>query len=467
MRDNSLHHVVIVGGGFGGLHAAKALRRAPVRITLVDRRNFHLFQPLLYQVAAGGLSAGDIAYPLRAVFADDPQVSVLMAEVVDFDLAQRKVFLRDGELAYDTLIVATGAIPQYFGHEHWAERAPGLKGIEDALEMRRRILLAFEAAERESSPDKRRALMTFVIIGGGPTGVELAGTLGELAQSTLKHYFRQIDTAEATIRLVENSDRLLPSYPPELSAKAEAALTRLGVTVRRGTAVSDIHDDAVMLRSGDVVERLVARTVLWGAGVRASRLGEILAKHSGGELDHIGRVKVEPDLSLPGYPDVFIIGDLAHFAHQDGKPLPGLAAEQLAHRHARVFSLLTQRLPCRRSRRISPRQVLGRCLSHSERHAHFKMRASVLDKRLAIGLDGAPTGRAGARQGRYLSTKRAGTEFAQLHPRDRLATSVACPSEMRCCHVKEASLVGRRLPAGSFGRQRRKGPVMIYTQWCS
>jgi NADH:ubiquinone reductase (H+-translocating) len=209
--------------------------------------------------------------------------------------------------------------------------------------MRRRILLAFEAAERESSPDKRRALMTFVIIGGGPTGVELAGTLGELAQSTLKNYFRQIDTAEATILLVENSDRLLPSYPVELSAKAEAALTRLGVTVRRGTAVSDIHDGAVMLRSGDGVERLVARTVLWAAGVRASRLGEMLAKYSGVELDHIGRVKVEPDLSLPSYPDVFVIGDLAHFAHQDGKPLPGLAAVARQQGHY-VGNLIGRRL---------------------------------------------------------------------------------------------------------------------------
>ena len=326
MQNVQFHQVVIIGGGFGGLYAAKALRRAPVRVTLVDKRNFHLFQPLLYQVATGGVSPGDIAYPLRSVFARDAHFSVIMAEVSDIDVSQRTVILRDGSLTYDTLILATGASHQYFGHHEWAQTAPGLKTIEDALEIRRRIFLAFEMAEREPDPERRRALMTFVIIGGGPTGVELAGTLGELTHRTLKNHFRSIDPAEANIFLLEGGERILLAFPPDLSAKAAAALTHVGVTVRTRTLVTDMRDSTVTMRSGEAIENLQARTILWTAGVKASVMGEVLAKHTGVTLDRAGRVQVEPDLTIPGHPEIFVIGDLAHFSHQDGKPLPGVAA---------------------------------------------------------------------------------------------------------------------------------------------
>jgi NADH dehydrogenase len=326
MQSAPLHRVVIVGGGFGGLYAAKALRRAPVRVTLVDKRNFHLFQPLLYQVATGGVSAGDIAYPLRSIFARDRHFSVIMAEVLDIDVSQRSVILHDGSLTYDTLILAPGSTHQYFGHDAWAQHAPALKTIEDALEIRRRIFLAFEAAERESDPEKRRAFMTFVIVGGGPTGVELAGTLGELAHGTLKHDFRSIDPADAEILLVEGAGRILTAFPPDLSAKAEAALRRLGVTMRTNTLVTDLRDNAVTMRHGESMETLQTRTILWTAGVKSSALGEALAKRTAIELDRAGRVKVGADLSIPGHPEVFVIGDLAHYIHQDGKPLPGLAS---------------------------------------------------------------------------------------------------------------------------------------------
>jgi len=326
MQNTPLHHVVIIGGGFGGLYAAKALRHVPVRVTLVDKRNFHLFQPLLYQVATGGLSPGDIAHPLRSVFARDRHISVMLAEVIDIDVTQRTVILRDGSLTYDTLVIAVGASHQYFGHDEWQQHAPGLKTIEDALEIRRRIFLAFEAAEREPDPTKRQALMTFVIIGGGPTGVELAGTLGELAHTTLKGHFRAIDPTHANIFLVEGQERVLPTFPVDLSAKAEVALRRLGVTVRTHTRVSDIDPNTVTLQHGDVTGSIHAHTILWTAGVKAPGIGAALAKHIEVELDRAGRVMVEPDLTIPGHPEIFVIGDLATFVHQDGKPLPGLAA---------------------------------------------------------------------------------------------------------------------------------------------
>lgn len=344
MRQNApRHQVVILGGGFGGLYAAKAVRRAPVGVTLVDKRNFHLFQPLLYQVATGGVSPGDIAYPLRSVFTRDANVSVVMAEVSDIDVAQRTVILRDGSLTYDTLILATGASHQYFGHDAWAHTAPGLKTIEDALEIRRRIFLAFEMAERETDPARRRALTTFVIIGGGPTGVELAGTLGELAHGTLKDYFRSIDPAEASIVLLEGGERILAAFPPDLSAKAAAGLTHLGVTVRTRTHVIDIGDSTVTVQSGEAQASLQARTILWTAGVKASVLGEVLAKHTGVTLDRSGRVQVEPDLTIPGHPEIFVIGDLAHCADQHGQPLPGVAA--VAMQQGRyVGTLISRRL---------------------------------------------------------------------------------------------------------------------------
>jgi NADH:ubiquinone reductase (H+-translocating) len=326
MQSTPLHHVVIIGGGFGGLYAAKALRDAPVRVTLVDRRNFHLFQPLLYQVATGGVSAGDIAYPLRSIFARDRHFSVIMSEVIDIDVSQRTVILRDGRVTYDTLILAPGSTHQYFGHDTWEQHAPALKTIEDALEIRRRIFRAFEAAEQEPDPGKRRALMTFVIVGGGPTGVELAGTLGELAHGTLKHDFRAIDPADAKIFVLEGGERILSAFPPDLSAKAEATLTRLGVTVRTGTLVTDLHNNTVTMRRGESTEDLQTHTILWTAGVKSSPLGEVLTKRTGVELDRAGRVKVEADLTIPGHPELFVVGDLAHVSDRDGKPLPGLAS---------------------------------------------------------------------------------------------------------------------------------------------
>jgi NADH dehydrogenase len=317
--------VVIVGGGFGGLHAAKALKNAPVQITLVDRRNFHLFQPLLYQVATGGLSPANIASPLRAVLKRQRNVEVWLAEVIDIDVANREVILRESRLPYDTLIVSTGATHHYFGHQEWEQAAPGLKTIEDATEIRRRVLVAFEAAEREADPAKRAAWLTFVIVGGGPTGVELAGALGELAHHTLRRDFRAIDPSQAVVILLEGLDRILPAYPPELSAKAVQSLERLGVTVRTGALVTDLHEERVVFRHADRTEELAARTVLWAAGVLASPLARVLAQATGAGLDRAGRIVVEPDLTLPGHPEIFVIGDMANFSHQHNKPLPGVA----------------------------------------------------------------------------------------------------------------------------------------------
>ena len=319
------HRVVIIGGGFGGLYATKALRRAPVHVTLIDRRNFHLFQPLLYQVATGALSPGEIASPLRFVFRRLKNVEVLLAEVTDLDPANRRVILGDGEAGYDTLIVAAGASHHYFGHDEWAPLAPGLKTIEDATEIRSRILRAFEKAEREPDTEARRAWLTFVIVGGGPTGVELAGALGEIANDTLRGDFRHINPAEASILLVEGTDRVLPAYPADLSAKAEEALIRLGVRSMTGTLVTAIDAGGVTVRRGDVTEHIRARTVLWSAGVEASPLGRVLAERAGAQLDRAGRVMVEPDLTIGGHPEILVIGDLANFSHQTGKPLPGVA----------------------------------------------------------------------------------------------------------------------------------------------
>ena len=324
------HHVVIVGGGFGGLYAAKALGQRSlydsVRVTLVDKRNFHLFQPLLYQVATGTVSPADIASPLRSIVNRNRNVQVLMEEAVDVDLDQQRLICKDDQVIdFDSLIVATGVSHSYFGNEHWQEVAPGLKTIEDALEIRRRVFGAFEAAEREPDLEKRRAWLTFVIVGGGPTGVELAGAIAELAYHVLKDDFHQIDTTEAEIILVEGMDRVLPPYAPDLSANAQEALGKLGVTVRTKSLVTEVKDGAVTVKNGDTLDVIPTHTVLWAAGVKASPLGQILSKRSGAELDRAGRVKVEPDLSLPGYPNVFVLGDLAHFGHQGERPLPGIA----------------------------------------------------------------------------------------------------------------------------------------------
>lgn len=323
--DQSPHQVVIIGGGFGGLYAAKSLGKVAVNVTLVDKRNFHLFQPLLYQVATGTLSPADISSPLRSILNRSKNTKVLMGEVVDIEPQARKVILRNEEIPYDSLIVATGVSHHYFGNDDWATVAPGLKTVEDALEMRRRIFVAFEAAEKETDPEKRRAWLTFVVVGGGPTGVELAGAIAELAYSTLKKDFRNINTAEAQILLLEGMERILPPYAPELSVKAEASLKRLGVTVQTKTMVTDIADNVVTMRQGDQVDQIPARTILWAAGVKASLMGEVLAKSTGAQLDRVGRVIVEPDLSVPGHPHIFVVGDLANFSHQNGKPLPGVA----------------------------------------------------------------------------------------------------------------------------------------------
>jgi len=328
--NGSLHRVVLLGAGFGGLYAAKALRRAPVQLTVIDRRNFHLFQPLLYQVATGGLSPGEIASPVRHVLCRQRNTTVWLAEVRDIDVERRCVRLADGQVEYDTLILATGSHHHYFGHDEWAPLAPGLKTLEDAIEIRRRVLLAFERAERESDPEARRAWLTFVIVGGGPTGVELAGALGEIARDTLRHDFRTINPAGAVILLMEGADRLLQAFPPELSAHAERDLLSLGVRTRTHAVVTGMDELGVTVRLGDHTERIASRTVLWAAGVQASELGGIVAGRTGAPLDRSGRLIVQPDLTLPGHPEIFVIGDLANFSHQTGQPLPGVAPVAMA-----------------------------------------------------------------------------------------------------------------------------------------
>jgi NADH dehydrogenase len=326
-REQTQHRVVIVGGGFGGLNAARQLTNSPVHVTLIDKRNFHLFQPLLYQVATGSLSPGDIAYPIRWIFSREKNIEVLNAEVVDILPDEKRVLFRDGELEYDSLILATGSRPHYYNHADWEERLPGLKSLEDAVEIRRQILLAFEAAERESDPEPQRAWMHFVILGGGPTGVELAGAIVELARETMKGEFQHIDLSQTRITLLEMADRILSSFPEELSTEARQALTNKGVTVRTGASFVDAGDGLVTildLANGEL-ERFPAQTVIWAAGVKASPLGELIAKHIGAKTDRNGRIIVNPDLSVPGYPSLFVVGDLAHFAHQTGTPLLGVA----------------------------------------------------------------------------------------------------------------------------------------------
>ncbi|MBI2883165.1 MAG: NAD(P)/FAD-dependent oxidoreductase [Candidatus Methylomirabilis oxyfera] len=320
-------HVVIAGAGFGGLYAARSLKDADVRVTVIDRRNYHLFQPLLYQVATAGLSPADIAYPIRGVLNRQKNTRVFLAEATSIDVNARKVILQDGEIGYDYLILATGACHSYFGHPEWEAYAPGLKGVDDALEIRRRILLAFEKAERETDEAKRRALLTFVIVGGGPTGVELAGAIGEIACQVMVEDFRTINSQDARIILVEAGPRVLPSFPEDLSAKAEASLKRLSVDVRKNSPVTTIQPNAVVIRD----EHIPAATVLWAAGVTASPLARSLRV----PLDRAGRVLVEPDLSIPGHPEVFVIGDLAAFVHQGDCLLPGLAPVAIQQgRHA-------------------------------------------------------------------------------------------------------------------------------------
>jgi NADH dehydrogenase len=310
-------HVVVVGAGFGGLKAVRALEGSPVRVTVVDRRNHHLFQPLLYQVATAALSPADIASPVRSILRNQRNATVLLAQAISVDRSARELVLSDGRLAFDYLVLATGARHAYFGNSDWESRAPGLKTLEDALEIRRRILRAFERAEREPDGGRRRALMTFLIVGGGPTGVELAGAIAEISRHVLRRDFRAIDPREANVQVLEAGPRILPTFAPGLAGKAQRALERMGVQVRTGCPVREVEAGWVV--AGD--SRIEAATILWAAGVRASPLAASL----GVGLDTAGRVLVEPDLSIPGDPRIFAIGDVAAFLHQSGKALPGVA----------------------------------------------------------------------------------------------------------------------------------------------
>lgn len=335
----SIPRVVIVGSGFGGLTAARTFRGAPVALTVIDRRNHHLFQPLLYQVATAALSPGDIAYPIRAILASQRNADVILADAVRIDVDRREVVLADGTVPYDRLIVATGATHSYFGHDEWEPFAPGLKSLEDALEIRRRILLAFERAERETDPVKRKELLTFAIVGGGPTGVELGGAIGEISREVLVEDFRSIDPREARIVLIEAGPRVLAQYGEDSSRRAEEALRRKGVEVRTGQAVRSIDTAGVVFGA----ERLDAATVLWAAGVAASPL----ARSLGAPLDRAGRVEVGPDLTVPGHPEIAVVGDLALLL-RDGKPVPGtcpVAIQEGRHAAKNVLRAIARKPP--------------------------------------------------------------------------------------------------------------------------
>ena len=328
-QNDRRHRVVIVGGGFAGLRAAKALRRAPVDVTLIDRRNFHLFQPLLYQVATGSLSPGEIATPLRAVLRRQKNARVVLGEVHDFDLTARQVIVgraagggEDVRLPYDSLIVATGMKNHYFGHDEWSESAPALKSLEDALAIRRRVLIAFEAAEMETDDQTRREWLTFVVVGGGPTGVELAGQIGEIAGDTMRNQFNSFDPAAATVLLLEGADRILLAFDPSQSVHAVKALGKLGVTVKTDTLVRAVDDGGVTVEQNGHSEHVAARTVVWAAGVAATPLAGKLAAAAGLQPDRVGRVPVTERLTIAGHPDIFALGDMVTVTD---KKLPGVA----------------------------------------------------------------------------------------------------------------------------------------------
>lgn len=318
-------HIVIIGGGFAGLAAAIELKNSPFTISLLDKRNFHLFQPLLYQVATGSLSPADIASPLRSVLSKNKNTSVYKAEVTSVDTEKRIVLSDAGAFNYDYLIVATGVTHNYFGNNQWAKFAPGLKTVEDSLEIRKRIFMAFEEAEEETDPQKREALMRFIVIGSGPTGVELAGSLGELAHNTLKNDFRNIDPQKSEILLVEGFERILPPYPAELSAQAQKSLEKLGVTVVTDTLVTDIQGNCIKVKQNGEERTIATRTVLWAAGMRATPLTTQIAESTNSEQDRMGRIIVNSDLSLPHNPEIFVLGDIAHLAGTNGEILPGIA----------------------------------------------------------------------------------------------------------------------------------------------
>jgi NADH dehydrogenase len=340
--------LVILGGGFGGLYAAQALKHAPLDITLIDRRNYHLFQPLLYQVATGSLSPGEIAAPIRGVLSNQKNATVLLGEAVDIDPTAKQVSLKDGAtVPYDLLIVATGSQVSYFGHDDWKAWAPGLKTVEDATTIRHKILMAFEAAERTTDPTERCTWLTFVIVGAGPTGVELAGALGEIANHTLKHDFRSINSKDARILIVDGGKRALGTYPEDLSKRAEQQLHNLGTRIRTGVTVTNVDEDGVTLKTPTGEEHIATHTVIWAAGVAVTEFARTLAKRTSAETDRSGHIKVAPDLTIPNFPDIYIVGDLALVNDKAGKPLPGVAqvAMQTGSYSARAIARKLQGKP--------------------------------------------------------------------------------------------------------------------------
>lgn len=362
--SDSIHHVVIVGAGFGGLEVAHRLAGAPVRITIIDQRNYHLFQPLLYQVATASLAASEIAWPIRHLLRERKEITTLLAVVKGIDSADKKVLFEDGgAVSYDTLVLATGAQPAYFGHDEWEAYARGLKTLDDAIIIRRRVLLSLERAERETDAERRAALLTFIIVGGGPTGVELAGTIAELAHENLPKDFRHIDTRKARIILIEGGPRILPSFTKDLAAYAQAALERLGVEVELGRPVRNCTDDGIVFDSRNVS----AKVILWAAGVRASPAANWL----GVPADHANRVKAEPDLSAPGHPEIFVIGDTVSVDGWHGKPVPGLApaAKQQGHHVATTIKL-------RLRGNSAPRPF---CYKHAGSLATIGKRSAIID----------------------------------------------------------------------------------------
>ncbi len=320
-----MRKIVIIGGGFGGLYAAKKLGNTDTEVTLIDKRNFHLFQPLLYQVATGGLSPGDIAAPIRAVLHEFKNITVLMDEMTDLDIENKQVILTQSQLNYDFLVIATGAQTSYYSHPEWAKQAPGLKSIEDALAIRKQVLNAFESAEKEQDPSIKKAWLTFAVAGGGPTGVELAGALGELAGETLKNDFRSFNPADARIFLIEGSDRILKTFPESLSRQAEKDLQKLCVRVRLHTLVKDLHEDGIIIESQGKQSTLHCKTILWTAGISGNSIANILEKRTGVQLDKMNRIPVQNNLLIPGNHSIFVIGDLARFETDEGSTLPGNA----------------------------------------------------------------------------------------------------------------------------------------------